>query len=267
MKAKELLETNQLSAAVAELNQEVKSRPTDPRLRTFLFELLCFEGEFQRAQIQLDVIGHQSENASVGVEVYRNLIRAEIARRRLFSDGLRPTFLFEPPPYVALHLDAVNCLRGGNAPEAKALLKKSEQQRSSLNGQAAGQKFSTFRDSDDRLAPILELFIKNTYVWLPFEQLRKLTIAEPKQLRDLLWVPATIEMGDGQGGEVFVPVLYAGSEQDSNEQVRLGRITEWLDLGDGLAGGVGQRTFVIDEGERSLLELREVEFGVGSVKD
>jgi type VI secretion system protein ImpE len=56
-----------------------------------------------------------------------------------------------------------------------------------------------------------------------------------------------------------VPVLYAGSEKDENEQVRLGRITEWVNLGEGLAGGVGQRTFIIDDGERSLLEIRELE--------
>ena len=70
MKAKELLEANQLSAAVAELTQEVKHHPADSRLRTFLFEVLCFSGEFERAERQLDVIGHQNEKTGIGVEVY-----------------------------------------------------------------------------------------------------------------------------------------------------------------------------------------------------
>jgi protein involved in temperature-dependent protein secretion len=57
---------------------------------------------------------------------------------------------------------------------------------------------------------------------------------------------------------VFLPVLYVGSEQHESEQVRLGRITEWVGLGGGLVGGAGQKTFIIDDGEKALLEIREL---------
>jgi protein involved in temperature-dependent protein secretion len=60
MTAEELLKDGQLSAAVEQLNQEVRSRPTDIQRRTFLFELLCFAGDCQRAERQLDVLGHQT---------------------------------------------------------------------------------------------------------------------------------------------------------------------------------------------------------------
>ncbi|MEO8340702.1 MAG: tetratricopeptide repeat protein, partial [Nitrospirota bacterium] len=96
MKAKELLEANQLSAAIEALTQDVKKQPTDTHLRTFLFEVLCFAGEYERAERQLDVIGHQNESAGIGVEVYRQLLRADKSRQRWFAEGLRPTFLLEP---------------------------------------------------------------------------------------------------------------------------------------------------------------------------
>jgi type VI secretion system protein ImpE len=96
MKAKELLDAGHLDAAIEQLNQEVKSHPTDSRQRTFLFELLCFAGDYQRAARQLDVIGQQ-QAAEVGVQVYRDILVAETARRRLFAEGLRPRFLFDTP--------------------------------------------------------------------------------------------------------------------------------------------------------------------------
>src|SRR5438105_2775459 len=88
--AKELLAAGELRAAIEELTREVKSNPADTSRRTFLFELLCFAGEWDRAERQLDVIGHQSVQAEVGVQAYRNNLKAERDRRRLFSDGLQP---------------------------------------------------------------------------------------------------------------------------------------------------------------------------------
>jgi type VI secretion system protein ImpE len=262
MKAKDLLDAGQLSALVAELNEEVKRRPTDASLRTFLFEVLCFTGEYQRAERQLDAIGHQSESAGVGVEVYRNLLRAEIARQRCFSAGLRPTFLSAPPPYIQYHLDALDRLREENSAEAGLLLEKSVQSRRPLKGRVEGRAFSSFRDSDDLLAPILEVFARDAYVWFPVEQIVNVTIAAPKYLRDLLWIRATIETTQGSGGEVFVPVLYTGSHLADDDRIRLGRMTDWRLAGDGLTRGLGQRTFLIDDEERGILEVRELEFEI-----
>jgi len=259
VKAKDLLESNQLSAAVAELTQDVKAHPTDRHLRTFLFELLCFQGEYQRAGNQLDVIGLKDQKTGVGIEVYRQLLQAEVTRRRVFEGATRPTFLLDPPPHVLHQLDGIICLQQGRAGEAKELFEKAASLRPSCDGRVNGQPFVSLRDSDDRIGAVLEVFIRNTYAWIPVEQVRALRIDPPKQLRDLLWIPVSIEIEDGQGGEAFMPVLYVGSEKDENEQVRLGRLTEWINLGEGIAGGLGQRTFLIDDSERSLLEIRDLE--------
>ena len=69
------------------------------------------------------------------------------------------------------------------------------------------------------------------YVWLPFEQIKRLHIMTPKRLRDLLWVPATLEAHAGPVGEVFLPVLYPDSHRHADERVKLGRITDWTDMG------------------------------------
>ena len=265
MDAKELFDRSDLAAAIVALNDDIKRHPTDARLRTFLFELLCFAGEYERAHRQLEVLGHQNEKTGIGVEIYKNILRAEGARRRVFREGIKPSFLFDPPEYVDLYVEAQNQLRGERAAEAKPLYERARQIRPEARGRLKGQPFTSFRDSDDRIAGVLEAIVRESYLWIPFERIHKVVISEPKHLRDLLWVPATVEIEDGPAGELFLPVLYAGSEEESDDKVRLGRMTEWIDLGEGLAGGVGQKTFLVDDREVSILEIGELEFEIMAV--
>src|SRR5580765_6175279 len=111
--AKELFAAGKLDEAIAELLSEVKANPNDVARRTFLFELSCFAGDWERAERQLDVIGHQSAQAELGVMVYRSNIKAEQERRRVFAEGIQPHFLQEPPAYVDLHVAALKQIQQG----------------------------------------------------------------------------------------------------------------------------------------------------------
>jgi type VI secretion system protein ImpE len=257
--AKALYDAGQLGPALEALTREVKANPADQQRRAFLFELLCFAGEWERAGKQLDVIGHQSATSAAGVQVYRNCISAELARRRLFTDGLAPHFLAEPPSYVDLHLEAINRLRAGDADGARETLDRAEELRPALAGSLNGRPFQDFRDYDDFFGPALELIVSDKYVWLPFEQLRSLRAEPPAQLRDLVWVPASIETAEREL-KAFVPALYADSGSHPNDLVRLGRMTDWKQRGEELYMGAGLRLFAVDGEETPVLGLREVEF-------
>lgn len=50
MQARTLYEAGQLEEAIAALGADLRGDPTDLRRRTFLFELLCFAGEYDRAE-------------------------------------------------------------------------------------------------------------------------------------------------------------------------------------------------------------------------
>src|SRR5215510_14306577 len=262
MTAEELLKDGQLSAAVEQLNQEVRSRPTDIQRRTFLFELLCFTGDCQRAERQLDVLGHQSATTEIGVQVYHHILTAEQTRQRLFSEGMQPHFLFPPPSYTHLHLEALYQLCNHQPAEAVALLDQAQRSQRSLQGSLTGQPFTVWRDGDDLLAPFLEVIVHNQYVWLPWEQIKRLHITSPKRLRDLLWVPATLEAHSGLVGEVFLPVLYPDSNRHADERVKLGRMTDWTDMGEGVTRGAGQHLFFIDGQDKGLLEVQDIEFAM-----
>jgi type VI secretion system protein ImpE len=257
--AKELYQAGNLRAAIEEVTREVKTRPTDTARRTFLFELLCFAGEWDRAEKQLDVIGQQSAQAEIGVQAYRNCLKAERARQRLFNEGLKPHFIVEPPVYVGLHLQAINRRREGNFAEARALFDRAEEERPALAGALNGQPFEDLRDYDDFVAPVLELVVQDNYTWLPFEQVTRVEIEPPKNLRDLLWTVAHIE-AESFNGVALAPVLYAGSSRHADDQVRLGRMTDWQQLDEGLFSAAGARLFLADGEEQPMLEARTIEF-------
>src|SRR5882757_1725329 len=127
--AKELFAAGKLDEAIEELLREVKANPNDASKRTFLFELSCFAGDWERAEKQLDVLGHQSAQAELGVMVYRSNINAERERRRVFAEGVQPHFLQEPPAYVDLHVAAINQILKGELSEARATLDHAEEER------------------------------------------------------------------------------------------------------------------------------------------
>ncbi len=257
---KELLDQGQLSAAIEKVTQDVKSKPADASSRIFLFELLCFAGELDRAEKQLDVVGHQSIEMQVGVGQYGHVLAAERMRRKVFSDGTLPSFLTVPPEYAALHLEALGMQREQQPAKARELLEKSLSMQPSLAGQADGRAFEEFEDSDLFLGPFLELFVNDRYGWLPLEEIRRIEIDKPKHLRDLIWIHAKVEVRAGELGEVVLPVLYPGSDKNPNDAVKLGRMTDWINVGEGLARGAGQRLFMIDGEERAMLEMSEINF-------
>jgi type VI secretion system protein ImpE len=257
---KQYLNAGQLALAIEQLNSEVKSHPADMRLRTSLFELLCVAGDYRRAMRQLDVIGQLDAKAMVGVQVYRNALVAEDARARLATEGLLPTFLAEPPRSVLLRVDAFNRLREGRAAEARSLLEQAAESEDAVAGTIEGQEFADISDGDALLGPILELIVNERYVWLPFGRINRLAVAQPKTMRDLIWIPTKIECTDGSAVNAFVPVLYCGSATHSDDQIKLGRATDWQDAGGGLMRGFGQRMFFIDDTERAVLQLGAIEF-------
>ena len=262
MNARELLEAGKLTAAIEALNGELKARPNDLPGRTILFDLLCYAGDLTRAERQLDVIGHQAggAEAAIGVRFYQNLLAAEKARTRLFAEGVRPRFLLERPPAVSQHLEALDRIREGREDEARALLDRAAASRTPIRGTAGGIAFDDFRDADDLLAPVLEVFTATGYFWVPWEQIQYLEVPAPRTLRDLLWTPANLSTFDGQLGEVTLPGLYPGSSSSADDAIRLGRKTEWIERDGGPVRGLGRKLFLVGDEARTLLELGEVKF-------
>ena len=253
-----------LADAISVGTDALRNHPTDLGARTYLFELLCSVGELDRAEKQLDVVGQQDTKSEWAVQVYRNVLAAERNRRRLWSDGLTPEFLLDPPEYVQWHLQAINRLLEGNLSEANELLAKSAEHRSDVLATIGESAAAAFQDCDDVLAPVLELIVLRDYIWLPLEQVRELEIMKPERPRDLIWIPVRLVLQDDSQRCGYMPVLYPGTYLHSDDQVKLGRKTDWQESDGGPVCGVGQKMFLHGEDAISLLELGEVRFGAES---
>lgn len=260
MTAASLFEAGDLSVAVAKTIENLRQQPTNLALRSSLFEFLCFQGDLDRAEKHLDVVCQQDATSEWAVQVYRNILMAERNRRRLWSDGLAPEFLVDPPGYLQQHLQAINRLREGNAAESATLLNESVQQRGEVVARRGDGPAAAFQDCDDVLAPVLELIILRDYLWVPLEQVKVLEVSAPERPRDLIWAPVRLELQDGSQRRGYMPVLYPGTHQQPDDQLKLGRKTDWRETGGPMLG-VGQKMFLHGDEAISLLDLREVRFG------
>lgn len=262
MNAKECLDNSQLSDAIRAMNEEIKGRPTDLQLRTIQFQLHCYAGDLDRAEKQLDVIRTKSTEIELvnGLRVYQGLLNAERARTQLFERGLRPRFVIAPPDNVLWHLDALDRIRGGEFDDARALLDRAGTAEVAARGVIGEVEFDEFRDADDLLAPVLEVYSTTGYYWVPWVHVQYLEVPPPKTLLDLLWAPAKLATFDGQLGEVFLPSLYPGTSAAPDGPLRLGRQTDWVELGAGIVRGVGRKSYLVGDEVRTLQELGEVRF-------
>src|SRR5262249_57730139 len=122
MTANELFKDGQLAKAVEAQIQEVKTHPADQSKRLFLFELIIFTGDLDRAKRQGDLVKYDNIELESAMQTYRKLLDAEAARRRVFREGTKPLFLGEVPDHVNLRLYALTRLREGNKASPPALL-------------------------------------------------------------------------------------------------------------------------------------------------
>jgi type VI secretion system protein ImpE len=260
MNAGELFKAGKLQAAIDAQLQEVKRNPADQAKRMFLFELLVFAGDLDRARRQIDAITFGEVERDTVVLGYRKLLDAEVDRRKLFSEGKKPQFIGTPPEHVQWRLDAINCLRGNQQKEAKELLDKANAAVTPRPGLLNVTPFTSLRDGDDLFAIVLEVMAKGVYSWVPFEVIDSMALNPPRSPRDLIWFPARLQLRNGQSGEVFLPALYPGTHTHADDQLRLGRMTDWQAAEGGPVLGVGLRTYIAEGHGIPLLDWRELEF-------
>ncbi len=228
MDAQRLYKEGKLGDAIASLQEELRSDPHDVPRRTFLFELLLFKGEFERARKQLDVIETADPASYLGTAYHKQLLGAEEKRQTMFQDGTIP---------------------------------ERENEESTVSGTLNGAQFQSLSDSDSRIGPRLEMFAGGQYVWVPFSEISVVRVTPPKLLRDLYWASAEIGSREGiedEAREVLLPAMAALSWQHPDEAVQLGRLTEWTETESGDEIPTGQKILLVDDEEFPFLEVREL---------
>jgi type VI secretion system protein ImpE len=228
--ARQLFDAGKVREAEQQLTAYLRDHPTDVGQRIFLFELLCFSGDYGRAEKQLTVLSQGGAQAEMGAVLY----------------------------YAALHAEKTR----------HGIIEKQQFSRdtdsASPAGTLNGRPFQSLRDADPDLGARLEVFAAGACLWIPFEHVASVEMEPPRRLRDTLWRPAMVRTGPSfQGaelGEVLIPAIYPLSWKHASEAVWLGRITDWAADEEGNEYPSGQKVWLMDGEEVSFLEICSLEF-------
>jgi type VI secretion system protein ImpE len=228
--AQDLYRQGKLTEAIESLQAYLREQPGETRARSFLFELLCFAGQFDRARRQLSVLAQDSNDARLGIAFYLAALTAESERQEWYEQ--------EPTPA------AVN----GSA----------------VAGICDGRRFTGIEDLDNRLGGSLEFLAAGKYHRIAFTDLRRIEMIAPTRVRDLYWraanVETTEELGSSELESILIPVLYPQTWLFDDDQTRLGRTTDFAISEGGTEIPCGQRMLVIGGEQIPVLEIQSIEF-------
>jgi type VI secretion system protein ImpE len=260
MTAQEHLTAGQPDQALVELQNEIRARPEDPKLRIFLFQLHCILGNWSKALTQLQVIAGIDPDTMLLAQIFQPVINCEALRRGVFEGKLTPLIFGEPLEWVGLLVKAAEHTVRGEFAAAAELRNRAFEAAPTTAGTVDGKPFTWIADSDSRLGPMLELILEGKYYWVPFCRIRRIAMEAASDLRDLVWVPAQFVWTNGGEASGHIPTRYASTETSPDGALRLARKSEWQELPEDTFLGRGQRVFATDEGEYPLLQCRKIDF-------
>ncbi len=267
MAAVDTLHEGRVAEAADQLKDEIRRNPADAKHRIFYFQLLCIQGDWDRALTQLNVVGDLDAGALAMVQTYQEALRCEALRAEVFAAKRTPMLFGQPDQWLALLIEALLVSGQGNAEAAANLRAQAFDAAPTTSGSMDGAEFAWLADADTRLGPVLEAIVNGKYYWIPFDRLLSVHFDPPEDLRDLVWLPAHLTFSNGGESVALIPSRYPGSEKSADPAILMARKTEWLDDGAGGYHGMGQRLLTTDQGDKSLLEIRQLDFVLNADED
>lgn len=260
MQAEQSLHEGRPEEALKQLQEAVRKDPANPKLRIFLFQLLTVLGRWDRALTQLHVAGELDNGNLLMVQTYREAIQCELLREAVFAGKRTPLLFGEPQRWMALLVESLRLEADGHGAEANALRSEALELAPTSAGTINGVKFEWIADADTRLGPTLEAIVNGKYYWIPFQQIAKIELDKPADLRDLVWMPALFTWNNKGQATGLIPTRYPGSDKSEDAMIQLARKTEWQELTGNSYRGIGQRLLVTNVDDYALMDIRNIEF-------
>jgi type VI secretion system protein ImpE len=256
--AEQAVRNGDLDAALKTLQEQIRHNPSDAKLRVFLFQLLCVAGDWDRALNQLNVASELDAGTLAMAQMYREALQCERLRADVFAGKRSPVIFGEPADWMALLIESLLVRGTERSGESNSLRERAFEAAPQTAGSIDGQRFEWIADADMRLGPVCEAIINGRYYWVPFDRLSKIDLDAPADLRDVVWMPAHFQFGNGGEAVGLIPTRYTESESSDDPQLRLARKTLWREQSPEVFVGLGQRVLTTDAGEHALMDLRTI---------
>src|SRR5919107_1544691 len=139
--AEQHLKAGDPAAALARLQEDVRARPADAKLRVFLFQLLCVLGQWERALNQLKVASELEPLALPMAQMYGDAVRCEAIRDEVFEGKKSPMILGQPDQWLALLIESRLLAGRGEAGHSEDLRLQAFDQAPTSSGDLNGLPF------------------------------------------------------------------------------------------------------------------------------
>ena len=259
MQAEELLRAGQVKEALEALERQVRSDPTNAKVRVFLFQLLSVLGDWERALTQLNVAVELDSINLLMAQVCRVALNCEVLRTEIFAGKRSPLIFGEPEEWIGWLIQANQMIAQEKYEASQKLREQAFEAATAVAGSIDNQPFEWISDADSRLGPILEAIFDGKYYWVPFTALKQVQIDPPTDLRDLVWIPAHFTWINGGEATGLIPTRYPDSQTSEDSAILLARKTEWIEQPGELYLGLGQRMLTTDKDDFSLLQVRQID--------
>ena len=259
MQAEELLQAGQVTEALAVLENQIRSDPSNPKLRVFLFQLLSILGYWERALTQLNVAAELDPMNLLMAQVCRVALNCEALRAEIFAGKRSPLVFGEPAEWIGWLIQANQMIAQEKYKASQKLREQAFEAATAIAGSVDNQRFQWISDADSRLGPILEAIFDGKYYWVPFTAIKRIQIDPPTDLRDVVWLPAHFTWINGGETTGLIPTRYPNSQASDDSAILLARKTEWIEQPGDLYLGLGQRMLTTDTDDFSLLQVRQID--------
>jgi len=248
-KTEELFKEGQLLLAVKSAAEQVQQNPADEHVRVLYVELLCVNGEFEKADQQLKALMSLSPELGLAMATWRQLVHAAQIRQDVFELKAKPELIEAATPSIAHALDLLLAISENDLSKINQCLESINQQTDLNQFSINQQQPEALRDLDDTMANIFEVLGSNgKYFWVDFSQVVELEILKPTRILEVLWRKANIVLTNGTEGEVYIPANYP---LKGDESASLGRETQWQENGSAYCG-IGLRSWLLGDNEISI---------------
>jgi type VI secretion system protein ImpE len=260
MTARELLKQSKPDEALACLQADIKKQPGDAGLRLGLFQILALRGQWERALAQVQTAVSLNARLAPLAQLLRNLVELEQVRSVVFEGKRQPTIFGPTPEWLALLLGnrwTIGTRRHTQIVKAHAKALESAPARAGI---IDGRPFTWVTEADARFGPTLELYLQGNYCWVPFERIARIDFEKPRDLQELIWLPAKLTWVNGGTASGHIPVRYPGTETSTDSHLLLAQTVAWQELGENCLIGTGVRVLAADCGDFPITTIRVLEF-------
>lgn len=255
-KIKEMLQQGRLTEVIAHIETVLRDDPLNADLKSTLIELLCINGELERADKMLNGIVQKHPDFLVGALNLRQLIRAEQSRQDFINGKGIPNIFGKSDAhtkaFMALRL-AINEGEQAVITKAGAALETARPQLAlTINEQA----HSEVRDLDDSLGGFIEIFgTDGKYYVAQLAEIEYIHFKPVNSIIEQVWRRVELSIKDGPSGEAHIPVVYGASVSDAE---KLGRETDWHQSAPEVMTGVGQKMWFVDDQALPMTEFTRI---------